>query len=226
MMSHVPCEGHGEEMVARTLDCIHLAESYFAQPESIRFSVQPDVGSELYTPDFGVQFKYGYVRIEYKRLEDLWPPVPDPHDEYALLQWHEAEELRARLRRVREAYRRAGLPWVLITDAELAKSANASVVNELIANFGRPIAEDDLGRLRAELSSEGALSLGRCEELIREGEFPRGEVLSRIPENLISIGLRQSITVDTVVRCAPTSQQHSPFFHSKYRSANSAAPPR
>jgi hypothetical protein len=107
--------------------------------------------------------------------------------------------MRAKLRRVREAYRRAGLPWALLTDVELAKAASASVVNELIANFGHSIAEDDLGRLRAELSLSGSLPLGRCEELIREGEFPRGELLSRVPENLISIDLLQPIGVNTVV---------------------------
>jgi hypothetical protein len=127
------------------------------------------------------------------------PAMPDPKDEYALLRWTEAVEMRAKLRRVREAYRRAGLLWVLLTDVELAKAASASVVNELIANFGRPIAEDDLGRLHAELSHSGSLPLGKCEELIREGNFPRGELLSRVPENLISIDLRQPISVDTVV---------------------------
>jgi len=199
MMSHVPCEGRGEERVARALDCIHLAKRFYGQPESIRFAVDPDVGTEIYTPDFGVQFDRGYVRFEYKRLEDLWPPVPDPKDEYALRRWTEAEDMRAKLRRVREAYRRAGLPWALLTDVELAKAASASVVNELIANFGHSIAEDDLGRLRAELSLSGSLPLGRCEELIREGEFPRGELLSRVPENLISIDLLQPIGVNTVV---------------------------
>jgi hypothetical protein len=199
MMSHVPCEGRGEEKVARTLDCIHLAKRFYGQPESIRFSVDPNIGTESYTPDFGVQFDRGYVRFEYKRLEDLWPPLPDPKDEYALLCWTEAEQMRAKLRRVREACRRAGLPWVLLTDVELAKAASISVVNELVANFGRPIAEDDLGRLRAELSHSGSLPLGKCEELIREGEFPRGELLSRVPENQISLDLREPISVDTIV---------------------------
>jgi hypothetical protein len=199
MLLHVPCEGRGEEKVARALDCIHPAKGYYGQPESIRFSVDPEVGTVTYTPDFGVRFSCGYVRFEYKRLEDLLPPLPDPKDEYALLRWAEAEEMRARLRRVREAYRRAGLTWVLLTDIELSKAASASVVNELVANFGRPISEDDLGRLMAELSHSGSLPLGKCEELIREGDFPRGDVLSRIAENLIRIDLHQPISVDTVV---------------------------
>jgi hypothetical protein len=147
MLEHVPCEGHGEEKVARTLDCIYLAKKYHGQPESIRFSLDPNVGTEIYTPDFGVQFKSGGVRIEYKRLEDLWPPLPDPKDEYALLRWVEAEAMRAKLRRARESYRRVGIPWALLTDVELTKSASASVVNELVANFGRSMAEDDWGRL-------------------------------------------------------------------------------
>jgi hypothetical protein len=103
MLVHVPCEGHGEENVARALDCKAPAKGFVGQPESIRFSVDPNVGTETYTPDFGVQFRYGYVRFEYKRLENLWPPVPDLDDEYALYRWSEAEKTRAKLRRVREA---------------------------------------------------------------------------------------------------------------------------
>jgi hypothetical protein len=165
---------------------------------SIRFSVDPREGTETYTPDFGVQFRYGYVRFEYKRLDDLWP-VPDPYDEYALYRCSEAEKTRAKLRRVRDAYRRARLPWVLLTDVKLARTANAAVVNELVAHFGWEIAEDDLGRLRAELSHRGSLPVGHCEELIREGEFPRGQLLSRIPENVISVDLRNRVDVDTLV---------------------------
>ncbi len=195
---HVPCEGHGEENVARALDCIFPVKHFVGQPETIRFSIDQS-GAETYTPDFGVRFKYGYVRIEYKRLGDLWPPAPDPKDEYAAFRWNEAEKTRAKLRRAREAYHRAGLRWILLTDVATAKIANTSVVNEIVANCGWPIAEDDLGRLRTELSQQGPLPLGKCEELIREGEFARGELLSRIPENTISIELRRRIDPDTTV---------------------------
>ena len=61
------------------------------------------------------------------------------------------------------------------------------------------VAEDDLGRLRAELLQRGPLPLGRCEELIREGQFPRGELLARIPENLIRIDLHAPISGDTII---------------------------
>jgi hypothetical protein len=207
VLRHVPCEGQGEERSARTLDCVSPAIEYFGQPETIRFELDASFGRETYTPDFKVLFRNGFARVEYKRVQDLWPPVPtDSKDEYAIYHWNRTEEMRAKLRRAREAYRRAGLAWILLTDVSLAKFSDPAVVNEVIANSGCPIADDDLGRLRHELSNR-PLPLGRCEDIIRESSFARGPLLSLIPSNIVGINLRRTIDADTIVHPVQGSYQ-------------------
>jgi hypothetical protein len=112
-----------------------------------------------------------------------------------------AAETRERLRRAREAYRGTGRVWMLMTEREVGGCACPEVVDEIVANAGRPIDPNDLGRLRTFLAaSGGAAAMGDCEETLRAAEFPRGEILSRIAERLVAIDLHAPITPDTLVR--------------------------
>lgn len=201
MGQHAIHESGHEERGARTFDCVFSVHSYFAQPETIRINSDPDFPGEIYTPDFLVEDDCGYVRYEIKELEALQPPEPVPGDESAMLKCIEAAVLRARLRRVRAVYAKAGLRFEVLTDIDLLKLADPGIVDEIIANAGTPITPDDLGRLEcALLAANGQLSLGDCEDVLREAAFPRGAVLARIVERRIQISLVKPISRNTQVQ--------------------------
>jgi hypothetical protein len=201
MGHHAIHESGIEDRGARTFDCVFSVHSYFAQPETIRINSNPDFPGETYTPDFLVEDDRGYVRYEIKELRALQPPEPFPGDERAILKCIEAAALRARLRRVRAVYAKAGLRFEILTDVDLMKIADPEVVDEVIANAGTPITPDDLGRLEcALLSANGQLSLGACEDVLREAKFPRGTVLSRIVDRNLQIDLLKPISRDTQIQ--------------------------
>jgi hypothetical protein len=201
MGHHAIHESGIEERGARTFDCVFSVHSYFTQPETIRINSTADFPSEIYTPDFLVEDEWGYVRYEIKEFAELQPPEPTPGDERALLKCIEAAALRARLRRFRAVYAKAGLRFEILTDLDLLKLADPEVVDEIIANAGTPITPDDLDRLeRALLAANGALSLGRCEDVLREAKFPRATVLSRIMDRQIQINLMKPISRDTPIQ--------------------------
>jgi hypothetical protein len=200
MGQHAIHESGHEERGARTFDCVFSVHSYFAQPETIRINSNPEFPGEIYTPDFLVEDDWGYVRYEVKELAALQPPEPVPGDESAILKCIEAAALRARLRRVRAIYAKAGLRFEILTDLDLLKIADPEVVDVIVANAGTPITPDDLGRLeRALLASNGQLSLGSCEDVLREAKFPRGAVLARIVDRHIQIDLKKPISRNTAV---------------------------
>ena len=201
MGHHAIHESGIEDRGARTFDCLFSIHSYFGQPETIRLNLNPGFPGEIYTPDFLVEDDWGYVRYEIKELKELHPPEPLPGDERAILKCIEAATLRARLRRIRAAYAKAGVRFEILTDVHLLKVADPEVVDEIIANAGTPITPDDLGRLEcALLSAHGLLSLGACEDLLREAKFPRGTILSRIVDRNLQIDLMKPISRDTKTR--------------------------
>jgi hypothetical protein len=117
-----------------------------------------------------------------------------------MLKCIEAAVLRAKLRRVRAIYAKAGLRFEILTEIDLLKLADPEIVDEIIANAGTPITPDDLARLeRALLAGNGRLSLGDCEDVLREAAFPRGAVLARIVERRIQINLMRPISRNTPV---------------------------
>jgi hypothetical protein len=201
MGDHAIHESGHEERGARTFDCMFSVRSYFGQPEAIRINSNPEYPGEIYTPDFLVENDSDYVRYEIKELKELQPPEPLPGDERAILKCIEAATLRARLRRVRAAYAKAGVRFEILTDVDLLKLADPEVVDEVIANAGTPITPDDLSRLEcALLAANGQLALGACEDVLREAKFPRGAVLSRIVDRHIQIDLKKPISRNTQIQ--------------------------
>jgi hypothetical protein len=201
MGQHMIHESGPEERGARTFDCVFPVHRYFTQPETIRINSDRDFPGEIYTPDFLVEYEGGVVRYEIKEFAALHPPEPVPGDERALLKCAEAAALRARLRRVRAVYAKAGLRFEVLTDVDLLKLADPEIVDEIVANAGIPITPDDLGRLEhALLAANGRISLGCCEDVLREARFPRGTVLARIAERHIQIDLMKPISRDTQVQ--------------------------
>jgi hypothetical protein len=201
MGCHVIHEGGIEERVARVADCLLRVKRIWAQPETIRMNLFADFPDEIYTLDFLVEEDCGFVRYEVKQWKELRPPKPADWDEKGKQNWEDAEFLRARLRRVRAAYRKAGLPWRVITERGLAKRwGNSKIVDEVIANDGWDIEPEDLNRLvSALIDAGGSLPLGRCEAILGETSFPRGVLLSRIAERIVSIDLFSPITFNTIV---------------------------
>jgi hypothetical protein len=79
---------------------------------------------------------------------------------------------------------------------------NPDVVDDIISNGGREIGADDLTRVCSALADtpDKQLPMHRCEELVRSSEFPRGALLARIPERILSVDLLEPITDATMVR--------------------------
>jgi hypothetical protein len=89
----------------------------------------------------------------------------------------------------------------LMTDVDLKAIADERTVFQIVANSGVDIDEDDKERLLAALRhADGKfLRLGECEALVKTSEFPRANILARIPERLLRIDLTEEITTDTLV---------------------------
>lgn len=199
---HVAHESTGEERLARVLEVHPSVTAYFGQPETIRFKREGVKAPIRYTPDFLVLFGNAELRVEYKRLVDIWPPRPEPGDERGHRRFIRAALTRKRLRLVRDAYGRCGVPWQIFTDVDVAAMADMDTVDDLIANAGRPIELPDLRRLTDFLRSrpEMEATLGECEEVLGDLEFPRGDILARVPERVIEIDLLAPILETTMVR--------------------------
>ncbi|MCG2665767.1 hypothetical protein ACFPFP_02335 [Bradyrhizobium sp. GCM10023182] len=212
MGCHLIHEGGFEERLVRAADCLLRVKRIWAQPETIRMNLFADYPNEIYTPDFlveevGAFVRYcvkdaGFVRYEVKEWEDLRPPRPADWDEDGKAKWEDAKLLRARLRRVRSAYRKAGVPWRVVTERGLAKRwGKPNIIDEIIANDRWDIDPEDLNRLvSALIDAGGSLPMSTCEAILAETIFPRGVVLSRIPENIVSIDTFSPIDGDTIVR--------------------------
>lgn len=194
---HVVHESDGEELCARVLEVHWAVRSFAGQPETLRIQVE-DRDPEIYTPDFLADIGGLEIRIEFKWWKDLWPPRPLDGDARAVEVWEAAAETRRHLRAARDAYRRADLLMLAVTERHLKAMADLAVVDEIVANSGRPIDPEDRERLLRHLRA-GPSSLIDCEECLRNSEFPRGDVLSRIPERLLRIDLYSPIGPETIV---------------------------
>jgi hypothetical protein len=107
---------------------------------------------------------------------------------------------------VRQAYRILGELWLPLTEREFDAMSNPDTVDDIIANGGRDIEPEDLGRLRFALSRAPGcqLPLKHCEELVHMSDFPRGAILARIPERVVSISLVDRITPDSLIKLEAT----------------------
>ncbi|MET3897165.1 hypothetical protein ABIB57_001102 [Devosia sp. UYZn731] len=200
--AHVAHESAGEEWCARIFEVHPRITAYFGQPEKIRIFVEGQKRPFIYTPDFRVMFGYSELLLEYKVFEDIAArPPQDPRDQPGVERYLKAAKMRRRLRLVREAYSRCGIPWRLITDRDLAALASKRTADEIIANCGRPATSEDIDRLAAFLSAmtNRTASMAECCGQLHASEFPRGDVLARIPERLLSIDLHAQIDDDTPV---------------------------
>lgn len=201
MNGHIVHEGGIEERFVRVCDYVLGVKRIWAQPETIRMNVFPEFANEIYTPDFLVEHDAGFVRYEIKEWRELRPPRPTVGDEKAQKRWDDAVLLRARLRRIREAYRRAGLPFRVITERGIGlRWGDRDVVDEIAANDRWDIEPEELDRLVTALNEAGgSLPLSRCQALFEEAPHPRGVVLSRIPERIVYIDLFAPIGPETIV---------------------------
>lgn len=201
---HVAHESSGEERLARVLEVHPSVTAYFGQPETILFECKGAKAPIRYTPDFLVLFGRAELRVEYKRLIDIRPPKPRPGDERAHYRFIKAALMRKKLRLVRDAYGRCGVRWTIFTDVDVAAMADLDTVDDLIANAGRPVELADLRRLTDFLRSRPHFeaTLGECEEVLRDLEFPRGDILARVPERVIEIDLMAPVMGSTIVRLA------------------------
>ncbi|MDB5530211.1 MAG: hypothetical protein JWR51_3314 [Devosia sp.] len=200
--AHVAHESTGEEWFARILEVHPSVTGYFGQPEQIRVTVEGQSRPVKYTPDFLVMMGFRELRVEYKRFIDIAPPATvDPRDELGRYRSEKAAKMRRRLRLVRDAYLRCGIAWRLVTDRDLAAMASKATVDEIVANAGRPVTEEDADRLVAFLAARPARSatMLECCEQLHDSEFPRGDVLARIPELVLSIDLHARIDDETAV---------------------------
>lgn len=201
-MAHVVHESGGEEFCARVLELHPYVEFFFGQPEKIRFAVDGADRKAVYTPDFLIVSGNRNLRVEFKYHQDVRPPRPvRDDDEHGWNRFYKAARLRARLRDVRAAYRRAGLRWILITDVRLASLVRPATIHEIVANCGRPIAQSDESALLDFLARQPhrTASLAECEQQLSVSDFPRGDILSRIPERMLKISLNAPISGETRV---------------------------
>jgi hypothetical protein len=202
-MAHIAHESEGEEKCCRLFDCHPLVGHYFGQPEQIRFRLQDGTRIARYTPDFLIMLAGRPIRLEYKRVIDLRPPSPvRDDDERGWYRYAKAAKVRARLREIRAAYTSAGLVWRLITDVDLAQMANLETVDEIIANCGRKADGQEIKRLVTFLqaSDNQSATVAECEAQFHNSDFPKGDLLARIPERLIALELDAPITEQTIVR--------------------------
>jgi len=202
MHGHVVHEGGIEERFVRACDYVLSVKRIWAQPETIRMNIFPEFGNEIYTPDYLVEHDTGLVRYEIKELRALRPPKPAEGDEKARKRWEDGRLLRARLRRIREAYRLAGLPWRVVTERGIgSRWGDPDIVDEIAANDRWDIEPEELDRLITALNDAGgSLPLSHCQALFQEAPHPRGVVLSRIPERIVHIDLFSPIGPHTIVR--------------------------
>jgi hypothetical protein len=205
---HVAYESDHSGKMADLLDVHHLVPKFWGEPETLRIKLTGDridpFGNEsmIYTPDYLVPLSDVPVRFEFKMLSDIRPKKPKKaNDVRGWLMWEEAKKTRRRLRIARQAYQDAGLVWALMTDVDLKAIADEETVFQIVANSGVDIDEDDRDRLLAALRHVDGkcLPLGECEALIKNSEFPRANILARIPERLLRIDLTEEITTDTLV---------------------------
>lgn len=201
MNGHVVHEGGFEERFVRACDYVLSVKRIWAQPETIRMSLFPEFVGEVYTPDYLVEHDAGFVRYEIKEWRELRPPKPAEGDERARKRWEDARLLRARLHRIREAYRRAGLEWRVLTERGIAtRWGDPEIVDEIAANDRWDIEPEELDRLVTALNDAGgSLPLSRCQALFDEAPHPRGVVLSRIPERIVRIDLFAPIGPETII---------------------------
>jgi hypothetical protein len=201
MNGHVIHEGGYEERLVRAADCVLKVKRIYSQPETIRMNIFAGFVAEIYTLDYLVEYDDGFVRYEVKQWLELRPPKPVAGDSRSEKRWHEAGALRARLHRIREAYRRAGLSWRVITERGIAKRwGNPEIVDEIIANDRWDIEPEDLNRLITALTEAGgSLPLADCEALFADKPHPRGMVLSRVPERVVRIDLHSPVGPHTIV---------------------------
>jgi hypothetical protein len=210
MNAHVVHDSEGWERRAFALqECHKDVERFYRQPEALEIRVDKEQISPRgkkcvrYVLDDLSVIGGLEVRMEIKPLELLQPAKKlDPGDERSV-RWHEmAAKLRRKLRVVRQAYRLSGLFFMPLTEREMDGMARPDVIEDIIANGGREIDSDDLARVRFALQEapDRCLPMHRCEELVRESEFPRGALLARIPERIVSINLLEPITDTTIVR--------------------------
>lgn len=194
MRGHVVYESGPEERCCRLMDVHPSVGAFFAQPETIRVAVE-GAKTFKYTPDFLTLIAGVEVRIEVKREKDLRPPLPtDPLDARARRRWERASLVRARLRDVRSAYRRCGLLWLLLLDTGMTAMGDPEIVDELIANGGRHITDEDRIRLRDHFVAAGGTStLGAAADVIRDADDPRGTVLARVSEGALAVDLHASL---------------------------------
>ncbi len=200
---HVAHESAGEEHCARVLEVHQSVDAYFGQPEQLRFLVEGQDRPVRYTPDFLIVSGGRELRVEYKPYDMVHAPVPaNDNDEEAIYRHAKSVKLRERLALIQDVYQRCGIPWRLITDRDLHGMADKEVVDEIVANAGRPMADGDLVRLVEFLANTDAqaATMGQCARLLASSEFPRGDILSRVPERIFSIDLHQEISDDTLVK--------------------------
>jgi hypothetical protein len=207
MGMHIAQESDHEGFLADRFEVDYRIGAYFGQPEKLKIEVGPKV-EITYTSDFMCFIAGHQVRFEFKLLSELRPRRPTrAGDEQGWHKWEKAKEVRKRLRIVRQAYRDAGLAWILVTDADLPAMGAEETVGDIIANGGTDIEPDDLNRLITTLAnrSDRALPLGAAEDLLKEAEFPRGAILARIPERKFRIDLLQPINSDTTITLVESS---------------------
>lgn len=209
MRAHVPHESEGWELRGIKLQEVDVrVEQYYGQSESIEIRVDDESigndGKEVirYTLDTLIVIGGMAVRGEFKPRARLQPTMRlDPDDVMSVREHEKARKLRRKLRIVQKAYRASGLLWILLTEHELNAMGNPDTVDDIIANGGREIDREDLNRLCTTLALRPGrrLPLGQCEEMLRCSDFPRGAILARIPERVLSVDLIEPITSDTHV---------------------------
>jgi hypothetical protein len=210
MKAHIAHESEGWERRAFGLQECHVkVEAFYGQPEAIEIRVDGEQISQkgkkivrYYLDDLSIIGGLE-VRMEIKPLELLQPARKlDPNDERSVRRHEKAGKLRRKLRLVHQAYRMSGLIWMPLTEREMDAVSHPDVVEDIVSNNGREIDEDDLARVCTALAASPArrLPMHRCEELVRASDFPRGALLARIPERVLSIDLREPIDDATMVQ--------------------------
>jgi hypothetical protein len=210
MNAHAAHESESLERRAFALqECHPKVEAFYGQPEAIEIRVDDERVSprgrkivRYFLDDLSIIGGLE-VRMEIKPLELLQPAKKcDPDDERGVRRHERAAKLRRKLRLVRQAYRLSGLVWMPLTEREMDAVSHPDVVEDIVSNGGREIDGDDLARVCAALaaSPDRRLPMHHCEELVRASDFPRGALLARIPERVLSIDLREPIDDATMVQ--------------------------
>lgn len=191
-------------------ECHRHVRKFYGQPEMLEIRVDEEQqisprGKKIVRyvlDDLSVIGRFE-IRMEIKPLELLQPSKKlDPSDERSVRRHETASKLRRKMRIVRQAYRLSGMIWMPLTEYEMDAMAHPDVVEDIISNGGREIDPDDLARVRCALaaSPDRSLQMHACEQLVRASEFPRGALLARIPERILSVDLLEPITDTTMVR--------------------------